>query len=328
MALYIKELPVREENYAEEMETRVEPYLAELREDGFFKSFDGNEIHYEKYLIPDAEGTVVIAHGFTESAEKFREMSFCFLTMKFNVFAIDHRGHGRSWRKYPDQPQLVCIDRFETYVKDLYALVKTVVKPAVPQDKPLFLYAHSMGGAIAAQFLQTYPGVFDKAVLSAPMIQAQMPMSPGLAAAIMQAATVFGQGDKPVFAHGPYDPTATYEKSHDTSKARFDYYHEKRNNEPLLQTNMASNRWVRESARVVRKNLDPARCRNITCPLLLCQPAEDTSVVSEKENEFVSLLPDGRLIQFPNSRHEIFMSVDSTMILYLQAIEKFLKGEE
>lgn len=328
MALYIKELPVSEQDYAKDMTNRVEPYLAGIREDGYFKSFDGNEIHYEKYVIPDAEGTVVISHGFTESAEKFREMSFCFLTMKFNVFAIDHRGHGRSYRKYPDQPQLVCIDKFETYVKDLYAFVKNTVKPAVPADQPLYLYAHSMGGAIAAQFLQTYPGVFDKAVLSAPMIQAQMPMSPGLAAAMAQTFTVFGQGDKRVFAHGPYDPDATYENSHDTSKARFDYYHEKRNNEPLLQTNMASYRWVRESAKVVKKNLDPARCKNITCPLLLCQPETDTSVISEKENEFVSLLPNGRLVQFPNSRHEIFMSVDSTMLMYLQTIEKFLKGEE
>ena len=61
--------------------------------------------------------------------------------------------------------------------------------------------------------------------------------------------------------------------------------------------------------------------------MLLCQPEVDTSVVSEKENVFVSQLKNGRLVQFPNSKHEIYLSVDATLLMYLETIEKFLKEE-
>ena len=327
MELKIKSLPVSEETYAETMKTKVEPFLAERREDARFQSFDGKEIHYEKYLTPGAVGSVVIVHGFTESAEKFREMAYNYILMDFNVFAIDNRGHGLSYRKHPEDPETVCVDRFSEYVEDLKAFVDKVVKPA-SGELPLYLYCHSMGGAIGVQFLQTYPGVFAKAVLSAPMIEPQSkPLNVPITKAIMNVFCAFGQKDKMVFIHHGFDPDRGWEDSHDTSKARFEYYHEKRKADRNLQTGGASCAWVREAMRVVKKNLDPKRNAKIDCPVLLCQPEVDTSVVSEKENVFVSQLKNGRLVQFPNSKHEIYLSVDATLLMYLETIEKFLKEE-
>ena len=323
MSPKITELPVSEVNYAETMTTVVEPFLESVRESAYFSSFDGNKIHYEKYLIPDAAGTVVVVHGFTESAEKLREMSYNFIKMGLNVYAIDNRGHGLSYRRNPDDPQTVTVKSFTDYVEDLYCLVTRVVKPECP-DKPLFLYAHSMGGAIAVQFLQTHPGIFDKAVLSSPMIEPQMPMPPAAAKAVAGLFIALGQGDKRVFVFKGFDPDRTYESSHDTSKARFDYYHAKKIANPLLQTSSASYRWVLEAAKVIAKNLDPARCAKITIPVLLFQPEEDTSVKSEKEDEFISLIPDGRIVRLPNCKHEIYASVDATVLEYLKEIESFL----
>ena len=328
MELKIKTLPVSEENYAETMKTKVEPYLAGIRADGHFASFDGKDIHYEKYVIPNAVGTVVLVHGFTESAEKFREMAYNYLMMDLNAFVIDNRGHGLSYRKHPENPETVCVDRFEEYVEDLKAFVDKIVKPAVPKDLPLYLYCHSMGGAIGVQFLQTYPGVFTKAVLSAPMIEPMSkPLNVPITKAIMRVFCAFGQKDKMVFIHHGFDPDRGWEDSHDTSKARFEYYHEKRKANRNLQTAGASCAWVREAMKVVKKNLDPKRNARITLPVLLCQPETDTSVVSEKENVFVGQLKNARLVQFPNSKHEIYLSVDSTMLTYLQTIEKFLKED-
>lgn len=326
MSMNIQSLPVSENNYAETMQTVVEPALEKCRKDDKFKSFDGNEIHYEQYIKENSIGNVVISHGFTESAEKFREMVYCFMQMDFSVFAIDHRGHGKSFRYNPSEPQVVTIREFEEYVKDLNAFVTEVVKPA-GEGKPLYLYAHSMGGAIAVQYLQTYPDVFDKAVLSAPMIQAQMPIPPGVTLAMIGFFSAIGKKDDKVFVHKGFNPDANYKDSHDTSEARFEYYKAKRIANPLLQTSAASYRWVRESIKVVKKNLDPERCARIKCPVLLCQPETDTSVISEKENEFIKLIPNGTLKQFPNSRHEIYYSVDSTLLMYLQTIEEFLKEE-
>ena len=251
-------------------------------------------------------------------------MSFNFLTMGYNVFAIDHRGHGKSYRKHPEKYEIVTVDSFTEYVYDLHFFVSTVVKPAVG-DSPLYLYAHSMGGAIAVQYLQTYRGVFRKAVLSAPMIQANSgPLSPAATLALTGFFCRLGKADDMVFIHHGFDPDRTWENSHDTSKARFDYYHAKRVARDELKTASASYNWVREAMLVAKKNLDPARNKNITIPVLLCQPEEDTSVISEKENAFIAQLSDGRLVRFRNCKHEIYASVDETVLEYLQTIQAFL----
>ena len=163
-------LPVSEKNYTEGME-KAEKYLSECGTDGCFISFDGKNIHYEKYMCDNAKASIVIVHGFTECAEKFREVSFNFLLGGYNVFAVDNRGHGYSARLTDDR-ETVCVGRFTDYVEDLQCFVEKIVRPA-SGELPLYVYCHSMGGAITVQHLQTYPGVFKKAVLSAPMIQAQ-----------------------------------------------------------------------------------------------------------------------------------------------------------
>lgn len=320
-----KTLPVSETDYDAQMKNTVEPFLANIRKDGFFTSYDGNPIHYEGYPVPGAKGTVVIVHGFTESAEKFREMSYCFLQMGYSVFAIDNRGHGRSWRKHPEAYEVVTVDRFTEYVYDLHFFVSTVVRPAVG-DSPLYLYAHSMGGAIAVQYLQSFRGVFRKAVLSAPMIQANSgPLSPAQTLAMTSLFCKLGKGDDMVFIHHGFDPDRTWENSHDTSKARFDYYQAKRLANDNLKTASASYSWVRQAMLVAEKNLDPARNANITIPVLLCQPEQDSSVISEKEDEFIAQLPNGRLEKFYDCKHEIYAAVDHTLLLYLQTIQAFLE---
>lgn len=327
MDLKIKTIPVSEENYEETMTGVVEPFLKAAGGDGYFESFDGNKIHYEHYTAENPEGAVVIVHGFTESAEKFREMSYCFLQMGFSVFAIDNRGHGKSYRLNPHEPETVTVGKFTDYVQDLNCFV-TKVALKETAGLPLYLYAHSMGGAISVQHLQTYPGVFKKAVLSSPMIKAVTAgIPPQIVGAICTPMLLLGKGNAAPGFMGKFDFDRTYENSHDTSKARFDYYQKKRVADPLLRTNTPSYRWASEAVKVTKKNLDPARNAKITIPVLLCQPEEDSAVYPEAEEKFVSQLPNGRLRKFTNCRHEIYASVDATVLEYLQAIEAFLKED-
>ena len=64
---------ISEKDYFNLMSTEVEPYLAKKRKEDYFLSSDGKKIHYEAYEKLLSRGSVVILHGFTESAEKFRE---------------------------------------------------------------------------------------------------------------------------------------------------------------------------------------------------------------------------------------------------------------
>lgn len=312
-----------EANYERNMKETVEPFLASHGGGNDFMSFDGRILHYESYFAENASASVVISHGFTESAEKFREMSYYFLQMGFNVFAIDHRGHGGSFR-YNDDPNTVHVESFDEFTDDLHTFVNRVVKPA-SEGLSLYLYSHSMGGAIAVQYMQQHPGVFAKAVLSAPMISPRTAGLPHIVAGTLtKAFTLAGKASQPVIGSGKFNPQRTYENSHDTSKARFDYYQAKRVANPSLQTTSPSNRWVSEAIRITKLNLDKARCGRITCPVMLCQPETDSSVYSDAENKFISYIPDGRIVNFKFCRHEIYMSIDSTVKVYLDFIRDFL----
>ena len=61
------------------------------------------------------------------------------------------------------------IDDWRRYVADLAKFAETVGKDYA-DGRPLNLYCHSMGGGIGASVLETHPTLFDKAVLSCPMI--------------------------------------------------------------------------------------------------------------------------------------------------------------
>ena len=85
-------------DYSHVMDTQVIPFLRRHRTD--FSVNRGDTALFTSRFSPEGtpRGTVMIVHGFTESAEKFHEMSYNFLQMGMNVFAIDNRGHGRSAR--------------------------------------------------------------------------------------------------------------------------------------------------------------------------------------------------------------------------------------
>ncbi len=315
--------PLAEENYAEVMTTVVEPELASVRKEGYMTFEGGRKLHYEYYLCPEAKGSIVISHGFTESAEKFREMDYYFLQAGYNVFAIDHRGHGFSSREVED-PRVAHVEHFSDYVGDFNAYVENVVR-VHSGDLPLFLFSHSMGGAVAALYIQQYPDVFQKAILSSPMISPKTAGFPHwVTRAMTSAFIVIGKRKQLVFTEKGFDPDKTYERSNDTSEARFQYYYDKRKNTPEYQTDGASYNWVNESLKIIPKMLDPQNCAGVKTKVLLFQPAIDDVVEMEPQAEFVSKIPGAKLMKIPASKHEIYLSVNEAMEPYLQAIFAFL----
>lgn len=325
MELKIKELPVTEENYFDIMKGKVEPFLDEYRQSDYFKGWDGNSLYYEKFIIPDAIGSIVILHGFTECTVKYREMIYYYILMGYNIFIYDQRGHGRSFR-YAKNPETVSINKFEEYVNDAELFIDTVVKPA-SGELPLYLYAHSMGGAVAIQYLQKHDDVIAKAVLTAPMVLCKTAGLPtNFALFIARTFTLLGKGHDSVVGSKGFNPDRKYTESNNTSEIRFKYIHGNKSADKQIQTCDASYKWLREAVLVSRRNLDPKLCAKIKTPILVCQAEDDGSVYSEKEDDFIKLVKGGKLVHFKDSRHEIFGSSDSVVLYYVNTIEEFLKS--
>ena len=319
---------IREAQFEQMMRTVVEPGLAAMREEIDMPLSTGGTMHAEVYNRLDARHAVVILHGYTESAEKFRELAWYFVQSGYSVFAMDHRGHGRSVREVEDK-SVTHVDRFADYVRDLGEFMDAVVRPHMG-DAPLCLYAHSMGGAIGALALMEHPDWFERAVLTAPMIApVTKPLPPFAAKAMASVFCRLGKGRERAFVGKPFDPASeTFERSHDTSRARYDYYQKKRVGTDYLQNCSPTYSWIREGVGVTKMLLDPKNAQKIKTPLLLCQAGQDTIVRLGPQEEFVKLVPGAKLMRFDNARHEIYASEDETLRGYVAAVLYFLDGKD
>lgn len=315
---------LNEDTYEAQMTAEVEPFLASLRTDAYFDGVGGAKIHYEAYLPEAPRAAVVISHGFTESAEKFREMSYYYLKAGYSVFALDHRGHGFSHRENPEDPETVHIENFDTYIDDLKCFVDQIVKPQA-KELPLYLYGHSMGGAVSVLFLMKYADVFEKCVLTAPMISANTANLPHFVTSTLAKLFIaLGKSKNPVVGSSGYNPDRKFEDSNDTSRARFDYYQKKRNATKEYHTSNPSYAWVKEAVRIVKVQLDEKNCKKIKAKVLLCQPEWDASVIMPPQNVFVSRVPGAQFQKFYGAKHEIYMSPNDVMEKYLDTIFSFL----
>ncbi|MGN0297812.1 MAG: alpha/beta fold hydrolase [Lachnospiraceae bacterium] len=328
IAQYRNQIPplVSEEQFEEEMTSIVEPSLEACRTIGRLDTFAPRYLSYEEYECENPEGIVVISHGFTESAEKFREMTWYFLQAGYKVFAADHCGHGHSYR-YVEDVNICHIEKFEDYVEDLHCLVKKIIEKN--PDLPLYFYAHSMGGGIAARYIQKYPDDFDKAILTAPMIAPNAGNIPRWVGKLLaDIAVFFGMKKKRVFVHKPFNPNMSFESSPDTSYPRFTYYLKKCVANSHLQNSAASYNWVRESISLTKVLLNKENCKRVKTKVLLFQAEKDDLVTGPEQEKFVEQIANGRLIKISGAKHEIYNSPNDVMSNYLNYIFAFLKENE
>lgn len=308
---------INESNYAYLMNTEVEPYLSKKRREDFIFTADGRKLHYEAYDKALSRGSVVILHGFTESAEKFREAAYYFRKAGYGVYSLDMEGHGKSHRT-STKKEKVEIDSFDTYAEDLHLFVDRVVVPATKNGK-VYIYSHSLGSTVALLYMMKHPYTIEKAVLSSPMICGNMGMPVAVAGTVAKLLCTLGGKGIPAPGRCVFDENQTVENSDATSKSRFEYYHNKRKNEPLYQTSGPSFGWVKASLEARDKILEAGKIRTES---LIFLPEEDRQLLHSYTEKFADKADIG-IKRVKNSKHEIFMSGDETLKWYFEEILEF-----
>lgn len=107
----------------------------------------------------EARGVLMICHGLVEHAGRYHRFADFMAERGFEVYAHDHRGHGRT--KADDAP----IGRF-AWKDGLYKAIADVMAmrdliAARHPDLPVILFGHSMGGLIALNTAVSHPDRFD-----------------------------------------------------------------------------------------------------------------------------------------------------------------------
>jgi acylglycerol lipase len=132
---------------------------------GVQASAGGGALFVQSWLpAADARGAVVLLHGLAEHSGRYPELVGRLVARGLAVYALDHRGHGRSAGRRAN------FGRFDWLVADAAARIATA--RAEQPGRTVVLLGHSMGGAIALATALAHPGLVRALALSAPALGA------------------------------------------------------------------------------------------------------------------------------------------------------------
>jgi alpha-beta hydrolase superfamily lysophospholipase len=261
---------------------------------GHFAGVGGLRIYRQSWTRSDSEarGAVVLAHGASEHSDRYRHVAARLGQAGFAVYALDHRGHGRS-----DGPRAL-IDRMDHAVTDLDALV--VESAAAHPGRPLFLIGHSMGGTVALCYALAYGDRLAGLVLSGPLaaLEAAPPPLRALSRVLSALAPRLPLIDIDA-AHISRDPAVVEDYRRD----------------PLVYHGRLPARTVAELARAIESF--PERAGSITAPTLIMYGTEDRLCPvagSVMLGERVGAT-DRTVIPYEGLYHEIFNEPEQARVL-------------
>ena len=110
-----------------------------------FEGKEGVKLFSQSWRPADApKAAVVLVHGLKDYSDRYNEFAATLVKHGYAVYAFDLRGHGDS------EGDRVWVERFPDYVDDLEIFMKRV--HAAEPGKKVFLFGHSMGGAVVTLY--------------------------------------------------------------------------------------------------------------------------------------------------------------------------------
>src|SRR4030042_4929638 len=118
-------------------------------EESRFSGYKDFSIFYQSWLPEgDIKAALMVAHGYAEHSGRYMNLVNYFVPKGFAVYALDHRGHGRSDGNINE------VGDFSNFVTDLKTFFDIIRKEN--PDKKIFLIGHSMGSVISLLYSLEY----------------------------------------------------------------------------------------------------------------------------------------------------------------------------
>lgn len=273
-----------------------------------------------------ANKTLVVFNGRTEPMIKYAELIYDLRNEPFDIFIMDHRGQGFSERMVKDDSHMGYIENFNYYVQDAKKFVEEIVKKN--STGAIHVMGHSMGGAIAALYMEKYPREFASAVLSSPMIDFYTKGIPrGITTGMTGLLALLGQGKSYAPGEKKFNQYADFDTNNlTTSIHRFANNNNLEVEYPTTVIRGPSVRWVNQSLKACKQSLKNAY--KVETPVLLLQAGSDTIVKNRAQDKFCSQVTNCRKVVYPAARHEILQEQDEIRNQALGKIKKFILGKE
>ncbi len=139
--------------------------------EGTITSYDGLAIYHQSWL-PDGEprAAVMLVHGLGEHSGRYGHVADRLTRSGYAVYALDHRGHGRS------EGKRVYVKSYDEFMADLIQFRGLV--EGQHSGLPLFVLGHSMGGNLVMGHVLDHQEGLAGMVLSGPALKAGDELSP------------------------------------------------------------------------------------------------------------------------------------------------------
>ena len=264
------------------------------RKDGQFTGRGGIRLHWQAWE-PDGptRAVLLVAHGYGEHGGRYGNLVDHFLPQGYSVYALDHRGHGRS------QGPRGHVGRFGEFVTDLHALRVRIEEEH--KEAPLVLVGHSMGGLIAIHYVLDHGPGLAAAVLSSPCLGIPNPPSRTQGA----LASIFSVIVPRLGYEAKLNPD---DLSHEPTVGRAYAA------DPLVHRR-ATARFYTEFSAAMHDATE--RAGEITLPILILQAGSDRLVDPEATVRFCERVAsaDKKLRVYPALFHEIFNEIERDQVL-------------
>lgn len=265
---------------------------------------DGLELFVRQWRQPEVahRWTFVMSHGLGEHSGRYQRFAEWFTAQGATIYALDHRGHGRSGGRRGDAPSLKAL---------LDDLDMVVLRARQESAGPLVLFGHSFGGLLAIAYALDRPDRLDRAVFSAPLllVKAKVPAWKRAAARVLPTIaprlSMSNEVDANLLSH---DATIAVAYRSD----------------PLVHNRLSAGMY---GDTIAHGEEFIARAPELRVPFLLLQGQDDLIVdpVGSKRFFARATAPDRAFCIYPGMYHEVFNELDHEKVFV--DIESWLTGQ-
>jgi alpha-beta hydrolase superfamily lysophospholipase len=240
------------------------------------------------WRTPNARANVLLTHGFAEYAERY-VARYHGLVPKLNalgldVYGWDMRGHGCS-------PGARGVADLHGAVADLNAARRTLVA----QDKPLFLFGHSLGGLVTAASVAEDASGVAGVVLSAPAL---LITAPAHLRAIAGLVAMFAPGAR---LAPPLEAESLSRIPEEVAAYKSD---------PMVSDPRVPAKTGATAIAIAEQGW--GRYPKWTTPVLVLHGEQDRATDPEGSKRFAAMVkaPDKQLVLYPEGRHELLNDLE------------------
>lgn len=243
----------------------------------------------------DPKALIVLIHGLGEHIGRYEHVARAFTSDGYIMRGFDLRGHGQSEgpRGHADSYDQISLD-IDQFIQNARA-----VHPGLP----VFLYGHSLGGALVLYYGETHQGLLNGIIATSPGLA---PTNP-LPAVKMTAAKVFSRIAPGLQMKNDLDLTGL---SHDPEVAQ------RYTADPLVHP-LISARLGMEL--ITNGNFIVGHASQIAVPLLLIQGSADRLVNPPMTDVFSKLVSEDLLSYhvIPDGYHELHNEVGKEKVIQI-----------